>query len=459
MTSLDNGNISSFQGGGQISTEGSSGPSQPVQNQPAAQPESTISPSSQETPHAEPVAGSPQLSKPHDVDFLSFQIDDKSISASAFAMEQYNKMAAITKNILDQWSKSIEEQAELAKEYYNSPKYLAEHAQNLAAQKGTSVDAQIKIDNQQPIDKDIALKGNVNFQTWLATQGVQEQQIVSKLSGMEQGVKGIDNYLTNANKSQDPEALAMAAFVAGAAIVSVGVVSGLPMLDTVSTTQLSINPVMDALTASQVNAAMAATVSQNAAALGLFGTLFMVGATQTSLQTIAKKVNDGQEPSDLEQAEKYAKITLAALNSNQLNHLLNSILTHRNEKGQPINDAAKKELIAKFKVILLATAMAFVTRAKHGGMTGAEWRDLFDHPEKLNTPDYKDIKPIMDELRGAIMHHLADVKDKESLLSSLEAYYDEISTKKEFMDSGRAIKANLTSHHENSSSSFQEIAG
>lgn len=268
-----------------------------------------------------------------------------SISGIDFGMYTQAKLSQIGSAMLDKWSESLAQQAELQRQYLNSPAY------------------QVWLDNNTAtgVARQEAAKGGPEA-TQPGTSRIDNSALAEVMS----------NYSTLV-KNQDPAAVgalpfALATFVIPS-MIGGGLTSG--VVDVASTRQVAVNPSVD--TSFFNNVAQNAPVPQDdmRAELGLLGALFAGNTLRSAEAQNTLEALGGQKPHNAKQlAENYAAKIDDLINNPQFDQFLGAIFSQRtnaNNTGQVAPQGKMEERIAVFKMVLLSTALMalYASEAKH----------------------------------------------------------------------------------------------
>jgi hypothetical protein len=168
---------------------------------------------------------------------------------------------------------------------------------------------------------------------------------------------------------------------------------------------ISLSPVADAIAACGPTSGLP-TDTQAAAAL--IAALLNGGAVSYANAQVVNKAEESQEvPKDLDFAINYAK-SIAQIVSQMIPRMEDA-------------DTAAGQTDRMIAITLIAMAINMVYRGLYGGMTGQEFTELRNHPEKIP----KEIKATLDQLMKLLDQVLPkDPVERAETLAAIEEYID-----------------------------------
>lgn len=321
-------------------------------------------------------------------------------------------------SMLNQWNKSLQEESERRREELNSPRYLAWQEMNSASYianvetqaslKGKATDFHSFLNSLTPVDRLEEIQSNQNYTLRVGL------------------ANGLENYQQSVNSGDAGDVPFVAAcFVIGASFIG----DFTPILNTVSTGQLVINPqitfVKDTISQFQMM-----IPSDCRAELGLIGALFMTGAINYAETANVVSAAKGAKHDDKTLAKNYAEKIIELARSNVLDGFIGGMLVDKMEGSEKMSSERKSQLISIFKIIVLATAIGALYTADTKWITGKEFADLLKGDLKVD-PDSQ-----LSILAQLINLELSKLPDDESLQmkAALFAYMDTHPSYKNFFD-------------------------
>jgi hypothetical protein len=286
-------------------------------------------------------------------------------------------MAQITTEMLTQWNKSIQDEAQRVKEELNSPAYqswLEQHSSKYIAELDVKAGKDLTTPTKDATDLQAAITTSSietkdHYYSGLADRYYQLTGLSNLLSTTVQNMENTRSSLSNQengtiNLTRGPSGpdlggyepgLAMAASLA----IGMGFISNYSQVpDVASTSQVEVKTIQDAW--NNINAAN----DQITQTGGWFSALWGVGLIyQLSAQNISE-LGAGHEKGphrQLEFAKDYAQKLLNSLEGDAFNNQMLALLTPMLEKTAETTGRQSPEQIAlKGKIILLALALALV---------------------------------------------------------------------------------------------------
>jgi|GEM_PF-2544573 len=308
-----------------------------------------------------------------------------SVSANgAFMLKMSDQYYKTTTNILDSWSKSLDKQAEETRAAEKNPAKLAR------------ADA-IKKENLGLLD---------------SVRSYADQ------------LKADQN--TQALGTLTSSLMTVGAFIG---VATIGILDASSRMVSVITPQVNF-------AVSLVTQATSSLADDFRAQLGLIGALSMGSVINLStVETIYEKLS-GKSVDEKVLAEKFGLKTIQLINSNQLNLFIEGMLANRAENGKPLTAERKEELTAALKLIMLATALAAVYKAKTGKITDQEFLDLALTRGNMK-PDGEIEKQLVSLIKDQI--DLMAPSEKAKIINALASYMDLDPTLKNLFDVGNAF--------------------
>lgn len=326
-------------------------------------------------------AQTPMIPPPSDNNVQSV---GSSSANSAFILRMGDQYYKTCTNILDAWSKSLDQQAEETRAAEKSPAKLAK------------------------------------------AEALKKENL-----GLLDSVRGYADQLRSDNNTQALGTLTSSLMTVGAFIG----VATLGVLDASSKMISAVTPQVN-FAVSLVTQATSSLAEDFRAQLGLIGALSMgTIINYSTVETIYEKLS-GKSVDERVLAEKFGLKTIQLINSNQLNLFIEGMLANKTENGKPLTTERKEELAAALKLIMLASALAAVYKAKTGKITDQEFLDL-----ALARGNMKPEGEIEKQLVSLIKDQIALMSptEKFKILNALGSYMDSDPKLKSLFDVGNAF--------------------
>ncbi len=369
------------------------------------------------------------------------------ISAS---WDKFNEVVAELKKRDQEWLRS-------GTKYYldqiNSPSYLATQHHNTSPS-----DEKIKVN-----------AGAGEFEAYLTSlTAAQKDDLLTSVANTGQVSDQASNNLMSSNIQAFGQAFSTASaeehdhtntnlgMVLATVMMNAGPIMTHPTYpDTVSTDQMSIKMVQDALPAT--TAAVSLQVDPNTLImLGYVAAMFSSStAVWTSFEGVASAKANGKSANDVTDAEfakRYATNISKLVNSDAFGAGIMAIITQRYSQSEQPTQDQKSEIVNRIRILMLSNAFFILHTARFGSTTGADWKAAVENPDSLRDPTTGQPKdPVIGDFEYALALFIhtflpTNPQAKAALLNQLAAYYDTGVRSGELLATNQSIKSSFTEH-------------
>lgn len=300
-----------------------------------------------------------------------------------FGMSVMQQLHDIKMGILDGWSKNIREIAEREERDRNSPEYKAkldrESSQYLAELARMSPEASMNAALSSP-----------EFMKMVSQLGPIDKTNVTESARAYATVSGVESFAAQRGAAA-AGLIGMMGGVGGVAVIDT-VIQGNPLVD-------SVNQIAQAVsTASQttVSGASAAIQIDYSAMLAMMGGFFSANILQFTNAEAVSGTAKGQVK-NLAYAQKFAENTRTLVNDPEFDSFLRNNIIPRVPGFAALSETQQMQmadkLTAMIKIVLLASAVAVLSKAETGWINPAEFKDLV--AGKVNFGKQNDIRNLL----------------------------------------------------------------
>ena len=292
------------------------------------------------------------------------------------AMQFQLGMAQIVCDMLTQWNKSIQDEAEKVKKEINSPAYIAwqeQHSSKYIAEQDVKAGKDLTIPTKDANNQQAAITtGTLDEKDRFSGLADRYYQLTGLSNMLSTTVQNIENSRTSVSNPEngsinltrnvsgpDNAGYEPAAAMAASLAIGMGFISSYSMVpDVASTSQVEVKTIQDAW--NNINQSNDQITQQG----GWFSAMWSIGLVyQLSAQNIAEMAGGHEKGphKQLEFAKGYAQNLINSLEGNAFNVQLLALLTPMLERTSEAKAKQNPEMVAlKGKIILLALALALV---------------------------------------------------------------------------------------------------
>lgn len=346
-------------------------------------------------------------------DLVTIRVDNyQPMNIDAILLKIENAQSEICIKVLTAWNESIKEEAARIRKEMKSDQYRAWQEAH----------------------------GGAGYEKWLHSLSpeqrfqVLEYPYLHKLEKIDTGIAlGLGSYLDKLNASPD------AVEKNNAKIITETVVAGGPLRyeyaaypDTVSTSQVSVNPLKEATTEVFLQIG-----PQSAAAQGYLASMFVAGTMFSAAKSLVLHEGMVLDKKNLnyQWAKTNAEQTLNVVNGSEFNTIAGAIVSAHVDGGEGLSEERVEELVKMVKVVILSAAVAMLYRMENAykgnasRMTGQEFDDLVEGKMTLAEDDIKtrfavQIKDLLGglpsqeamKMKGLMMAYVDTNPDVENML-------------------------------------------
>ena len=318
---------------------------------------------------------------------LSTSASDAKNAVSAMVLE--TKQQTCT-NILNSWSKSIHEQVEADRRQEKSAKHIDQLEDNLKA----------------------------GYEAYLSTLTSRERQNMIEFNTLT-GVpianptfsEGLDDILSKAKAGAYADETIP--FMTGAALTAI-------------TGSLAVSAMQTAPITGGVHNIVSQIAPAYSVDLSSLANLYITGGINlAAVQTFSSVPGSTPAKIDFEYAKNYAHQITKLVNGNDFNAMAMAIITHNIEQGVQMDDKYVANVVNKFKIAMLSTALSFLYymessfNGKGGGITGQEFQDLVNGKIAVGENDPKA------ELVTQVRSLLSTQENSGAILASIGSWIDD----------------------------------
>lgn len=313
------------------------------------------------------------------------------------------KTAELGSKLWDEYSKSLQEQADRILREISSPAYqawLQLHDPNVIA----------KTQANKPIEEMSALRSSTEFNTWLNSLPIEarekELHFNRVLENTGSLVNGVNEYFKTSKDSVDA-----GSFMAAALTIASGLVGGIAGTTLVESASTVISQVMPL-----------AILDPTTLTINLFAIGLIYSATA---ETIGKAIQAGKKPQNLALALNFAEQTLMKIKGDQINQFLLASLMNRNENGKPITSQRAQQFSSMAKIVMLSLALGAIYKGAVAWITDKEFVSLLQNPNFKEGSINPEVQDAIKRLVSAIQIELKALnpKDSTTILAALLDYF------------------------------------
>lgn len=420
--------------------------------------QSTISPSQQESGTTAISSDSPRLQNS-----LVFSLTIDSAVAYASMTAKFNEAATI---FLNGWNKSLQEQAELVREYLKSPAYL----DKLQSHSTTTL---AKEESKAPVVDKIAIKGPTQLEAFVSSVPIEVALNYLNLNSYATS-PGVGALVHEASKIHNVNN----STIAPAAPSSLDVVNPTAAKDSTKTVEIgpehfmaasliigagvaaaSVDPTSTGLhtEAKVIQDAYSAVLplqDQSAQAVlmaGWFSSMWGTALlTQTSAENLTKyKSTEGGNTKkiNVDVAKSYAANLIDNLKSPAFNRLMVEMVLKTQEHLPVDKQVDTHKLILQSKVVLLSTALALVAKLDVAGGNNEGWfneldfEGLLNGTTKLSQNDIHNTQGTKQQLINEINLVLSQMSPAESaaIVQNLKMYFKSLPSAENLLNQQKVL--------------------